>query len=231
MKKNNNVDDKSRFYMAIAVSISLIAIAFFVGYRNMESKATSIEAENQNLRTRIAALQMYYDTEEQNIKDTESMTEAIKNIFASYSGSARYEDGIYEAFNLHGASGNVFDLTQIGFATPENISVIPADVVNAAQIEGYDQEIRFRKFDVSYEGRVSYEGLKGMIDQVLTGNYDLAIGNMSYHLNEEGYVEGESLLSFYYVQGAGCDYEQPQVVEYETGLSNLFGVTTSVEAD
>lgn len=227
--KNAKVDDKSKFLLSVMAAILIVAAAFFLGYRNMEEKAKKIEAQNAELETRIAALQMYFDTEEQNRKDTEDMTAEIKSIFSQYSGDARIEDGIYEAFNLNAASVNTLVIKEIGFATPDVLTSISAETVQAAKIEEYNEEIRFVEFDVTYDGMTSYEGLKGMIKEMTDGDYDLAIGNMSYHINENNYVEGTTLLSFYSVTGAGCDYTEPEVAEYETGIGNLFGITTSIE--
>ena len=227
--KNAKVDDKSKFLLSVMAAILIVAASFFLGYRNLEEKAKKLEAQNAELETRIASLQMYFDTEEQNRKDTEDMTKEIKQIFSQYAGDARVEDGIYEAYNLHAASANVLELEKIGFASPTTLTSIPIEIVQAAKIEEFQDEIDFVQFDITYEGKVSYEGLKGMIDEMINGDYDLAIGNMSYHIDEEFFVDGSTLLSFYCVTGAGCDYTEPEVVPYETGIGNLFGISTSTE--
>ena len=86
------------------------------------------------------------------------------------------------------------------------------------------EEIDFNQFDVTYSGKVTYEGLKGMVREIASGDYNLAIGKMEYSITETGYIEGLTQLSFYSVNGAGCDYKEPPVTDYETGLANLFGV-------
>ncbi len=226
MKKSSaSIDDKSKFLYAVIIAILLIAVAFFAGYRNMESSAAKYEAENANLQSRIDSLVQYYETEEQNKADTEAMTQAIADIFSTYPGDARFEDGIYEAFNLYGGSFDSLQLESIGFANSFSVKDIPIEIVQSAQIEGYDQEINFNQFDVSYSGQVTYEGLKGMVREIANGKYNLAIGNMSYEITDTGYIDGKTQLSFYSVNGAGLSYTEPPVEEYETGIQNLFGVT------
>lgn len=229
--KNVKIDDKSRFLSAVLLTIVLCGVAFFLGYRKFEDNAARLQGENNALRDRIASLQAYYDTEEQNKADTETMTAEITDIFSHYSADARFEDGIYEAFNLRAGSGNTFELDSIGFNSPSAIRRIPIETVSAAQIEGFDSEIAFDKFDVSYRGNISYEGLKSMVREISTGEYNLAIGQMSYSILDNGNIDGNALLSFYYVEGAGCSYEEPPVSNYDTGLENLFGVSTPAEPE
>ena len=229
--KKTNIDDKSKFMYAVIISILLIAVAFFLGYRNLEAKATRLNNDNNGLEDRIKSLEQYYVTEEQNKKDTEAMTVAIADIFSAYPGDARFEDGIYEAFSLYGGSGNTFEFESVGFGINSSVKMIPIDVVTAAGIEDYTDEINFNGFDVTYNGKVSYEGLKGMVREIASGKYNLAIGNMSYSITDTGLIEGSTLLTFYSVDGAGLPYSQPPVEEYETGLANLFGVTEIITED
>ena len=226
--KKVKVDEKSKFLTAVLLVIVLIGAAFFLGYRKFEDKANMLNAQNNDLRSRIASLETYYLTEEQNKADTEKMTNLISDIFANYPGDARFEDGIYEAFNLYGGSLNTLTLESIGFNNATAVKVIPAETVTAAQIEDYTDQINFNEFNVSYRGSLTYEGLKNMVREIAAGDYNLAIGRMQYEITGSGYISGTTLLSFYSVDGAGCDYEEPPVLDYATGIENLFGVDGSV---
>lgn len=226
--KKVKVDEKSKFLSAVFVVVVLCGLVFFFGYKKFEEKATRLDAENAALETRIRSLETYYLTEEQNKKDTQEMTQMIGEIFSTYPGDARFEDGIYEAYNLYGGSMNTFKFESVGFSTSEPVKVISGETVAAAQIEEYPNQITFNRFDVTYRGTVTYDGLKGMVRDIATSDYKLAIGQMSYQINESGYIDGSTLLSFYSVDGAGCPYTEPPVTDYETGLQNLFGVSGSV---
>ena len=226
--KNVKIDEKSKFLSAVLLSIVLIGVAFFLGYRKFEDKATEFENENVALEQRIQSLEQYYITEEQNRKDTETMTKAIADVFKNYPGDARFEDGIFEAFNLYGASGNTLAFESIGFSETKSVKNIPADIVVAAGIEGYDQMIDFNEFDVVYRGKITYEGLKGTVEEICNGDYNLAIGQMTYEVADDGYIQGSTMLSFYSVAGVGAPYTEPPVEEYQTGLANLFGVSAPI---
>jgi len=226
--KNMKIDEKSKFLSAVLMSLLLIGLAFFFGYKKFEEKATSFNNQNYELEQRIKSLETYYITEEQNKKDTEAMTKEIAAIFSKYDSDARFEDGIYEAFNLYNGSLETLELSAIGFSSPYAVKSISWDTVNNAQIEGYNEAIDFVQFDVVYDGKITYEGLKSMVDEIAGGKYNLAIANMSYHINESAYIEGSNTLSFYSVKGAGCPYTEPPVEEYEKGLENLFGVNGTV---
>ena len=222
--KNVKIDEKSKFYTAVLLVIVFIGVAYFLGYRKFEDKAAALKVENTNLEARIAELQMYYDTEAKNKEDTERMTAEISDVLSKYSGDARYEDGIYEAFNLYGGSLNTLQLEKIVFGSIDSYRTIPAETVVAANIEGLQSDIAFNGFNVNYQGFVSYEGLKGMVREIASGRYNLGIVKMKYTINETGYIEGTTGLSFYYVTGAGLDYEEPPFAAYETGIENLFGI-------
>ena len=223
--KNVKIDEKSKFYTAVLLVIVFICVAFFLGYKKFEDKATALNGQNANLETRIAELKQYYDTEQKNKEDTARMAGEIADVLLMYAGDARYEDGIYEAFNLYGASDNTLVLKKMVFAGTDTYRTIPGETVIAAlDDEAYSSDIAFCGFNVNYSGIVEYEGLKGMVEEISTGNYNLGIVKMKYSVNEENYIEGTTNLAFYYVTGAGLDYQQPPYEEYETGVENLFGV-------
>ena len=222
--KNIKIDEKSKFLSAVFLCVVFIGVAFFLGYRKFEDKAAAYNIDNSNLEARIAELETYYKTEEANLADTEKMTTEIKDILSVYVSDARFEDGIYEAFNLYGGSQNTLTLEKIVFGNRVVIRDIPQETVAAAQIEGYEDAITFYSFDVNYDGVVSYDGLKSMVREIASGEYNLSIAKMKYEINESAYIKGTAGLSFYYVAGAGLDYKEPPVSSYETGLESLFGI-------
>lgn len=226
--KNVKIDEKSKLYSAIALVVVLAVAAYFLGYKKLENKAAEYDSDSANLETRIQSLEQYYITEEQNKKDTETMTKAIADTFAQYPGDAKFEDGIYEAFNLYGASQNTLEFESLGFSDTKSVKNIPADIVVAAGIEGYDEAIDFNQFDVIYRGQITYEGLKGTVEEICNGDYNLAIGSMNYSVGDDGFIKGSTMLSFYSIDGADCPYTEPPFNAYETGLSNLFGVSGPV---
>ena len=229
--RKTKLDDKSKFMYALIIAVLLVALAFLFGYKKLENSATALNADNAALETRIASLKQYFDTEAQNLEDTQTMTTGINEILSGYAGDARYEDAMYEAYYLYGASSNTLEYDSVGFASPVAVKEIPAETVMAAQIEGLEDRIVFYQFDVDYSGKVLYEGLKGVIDQMIDGKYDIAIAEMNYQINDDGYIEGDTLTSFYYVDGAGCEYTAPAYTAYETGISNLFGVSGSADEE
>jgi len=229
--KKVKVDDKSKFMYALLLSVLILALAFLLGYKKMENKAASLKSQNAELVTRIESLKKYFDAEEQNKADTIEMTQGVQDILAEYKGDARYEDAVYEAFNLREASLDTLEFSAIGFEYPTAVKTISADTVQAAQIEGLDKEINFYQFNVSYSGKVLYEGLKGMAKQINEGDYNLAVGQMNYQIGDDGFIDGKTLVSFYFVDGANLPYSEPPVAKYQTGLSNLFGVSGTLPAE
>ena len=225
--KNVKIDEKSKFFTTVFLMVVLCGVAFFLGYRKFEEKAAALDVDSGNLEARIAELEQYYLTEEQNKADTEKMIASMDEIFSHYQAVVRSEDGIFEAYNLVRGSEEKLELTSIGFEAPSIIKEVPEETVAAAGIEKYQEKIDFYTYNVTYEGSITYEGLKGMVREIANGDYNLAIGQMKYQINPEGYIEGSSQLSFYFVQGAGLGYTAPPVNEYETGLQNLFGINGS----
>jgi hypothetical protein len=219
MKKR--VDSKQTFAIVLALSFVLLVVVYFFVYKKFEEQATRLTNENNALRSRISELQGYYDDEPNNKQAIASMTDELNTLFNVYPGDTRFEDGIYEALTLYGVSE--IEYTNIAFASNTPIKQISADTVVGAGIEKYTEDISFNEFDVTYDGTISYDGLKNFVREVAGGKYNLAIGNMSYSGTDSGDLSGTALIAFYSVSGAGCTYEEVPVATYDVGTSNIFG--------
>ena len=227
MKKK--VDSKQTFGVVLALSCVLLVVIYFFAYKKLEDQATRINNENDSLRNRISELQGYYDDEPFNKQAIESMTNELNTLFDVYPGDTRFEDGIYEAITLYGVSK--IEYSNISFASKTPIKEISGETVTGAGIEKYNEAISFNRFDVTYDGVISYDGLKDFVREVAGGKYNLAIGNMSYSGTEIGELSGTALISFYSVSGAGCAYEEVPVSTYDIGTSNIFGYINVATAE
>lgn len=219
MKKK--VDNKSVFAVVGLLCFVAIFFSYMFGYKKLEAEATRLSNENNELRTRIDSLKTYYETEEQNKKDIETMTANLDDIYSEYAGDVRPEDGLYQGLQMSDASK--IQYTSIGFGGNVPIQTISAETVQAAGLENYQNEISFNEFDVTYDGVVGYDELKELVNSLDDSGYDLAIGSLSFTGTDFAQLQGTTLISFYSVSGIDAEYKEPPVEPYEVGTANLFG--------
>ncbi len=218
----NKLDNKQTFTYVIAFCLLILVAAYFLVYKKYEDKAAALKQANADLRARIENLQEYYENEAVYRKDTEVMTATIREILSGYAADARPEDGIMEAVAMAGFSDIKY--TSIAFAEPEKLKEIPAEVVQAAEIEEYQEAITFYRRNVTYSNDFSYNGLKGALGVALNGDYDLEINQLSYSANtQDKNLGGVMVLGFYSATGTGNEYHAPDITPYISGTSNLFG--------
>ena len=219
MKKK--VDNKSVFAVVALLCFVALFMSYIFGYKKLEEQATRLQHENDELNTRIASLETYYKTEQQNKDDIESMTASLNEIYSQYAGDVRPEDGLYQGILMTEASK--IQYSSFGFGGNEAILTIPAETVQAAGIENYQNEIKFNEFDVTYDGVVGYDELKELVKSLDESGYDLAIGSLSFTGTDQAKLSGSTLISFYSVAGIDAEYKEPPVEPYEVGTGNLFG--------
>ena len=221
MKKK--VDNKSVFAIVALLCFLALFSAYMFGYKKLEERATRLANENGELNNRLASLQAYFDTEEKNKADIESMSASLDQIYSQYAGDVRQEDGLYQGILMNDASDIKY--SSVGFGGNVPILTIPVETVQAAGLENYQEEITFNQFDVTYDGVVGYDELKELVNSLDDSDYDLAIGSLSFTGTDQATLQGTTLISFYSVSGVGADYNEPPVEPYEVGTGNLFGFT------
>ena len=221
MKKK--VDNKSVFALTALICVLGLFLVYLFGYKKFEETATRLTAENNELRTRIESLKAYYDTEEQNKRDIETMSASLDQIYSKYAGDVRQEDGLYQGLQMYDASEIKY--SSIGFGGNVSILDIAAETVQAAGLEKYQDAISFNEFDVTYDGVVGYEELKELVNSLDKSGYDLAISSLSYSGTDQAKLDGTAVIAFYSVSGIGAEYKEPPVEPYEVGNGNLFGYT------
>lgn len=219
MKKK--VDTKSIFAVVALLCFVALFFSYMFGYKKFEERANSLANENNELNSRLESLQAYFDSEERNKKDIETMTANLDEIYSRYAGDVRQEDGIYQGILMNEASDITY--SSIGFGGNVPILTIPVETVQAAGLENYQNEISFNEFDVTYDGIVGYDEFKELVNSLDGSNYDLALGSISFTGTDQGRLQGTTLVSFYSVSGIDAEYNEPPVAPYEVGTGNLFG--------
>lgn len=219
MKKK--VDTKSIFAIVALLCFVALFFSYMFGYKKFEERANSLANENNELNARIESLRAYYETEEQNKKDIETMSASLDEIYSHYAGDVRQEDGVYQGILMNEASDIVY--SSIGFGGIAPILTISSETVQAAGLENYQNEISFNEFDVTYDGVVGYDEFKDLVRSLDESDYDLALGSISFTGTDQARLQGTTLISFYSVSGIDAEYHEPPVAPYEVGTGNLFG--------
>lgn len=224
----SKLTDKSLAAVFIVLGLILVALVYFVPYKNVTDEIATLEADNQAKRNHIASLQTYYDNREQYAADTEVLKKNIVTIATSYPSYYRMEDYIMAAIEIEHAVDDKLesDLIYSAITAADAVAIAAVDegTVKKADIEEFQNSIIFYQQSVAYSNNVEYAGLKDAIACILKSPYRVNIQNVTYTADyETGRLNGAFVLGYYYVSGNGVEYVAPTIPAYISGTSNIFG--------
>lgn len=219
--KNNSTGKKALLYTAIICLLALAAF-YFLFYRTYQEKTQELRDSNDALSARIADLKIYYDNEEQYVADAETIRGQLVELLDSFPAEVRVEDIIMETVAIENAAE--IHYSNVGLSDREVLKEIDASVVLAANQEEYRNEICFIRQNASYSNTTDYDGLKAVVQEILSSEYRLGIENIAYTRNSyDGTLSGVIEVAFYSVTGTGKEYVAPNIPDYLSGTDNIFG--------
>ncbi len=243
-------------YVILVAILGLVAVYFLVFQKNME-KTEALEASNASLESRVQSLQSYYDNQQTYKDDMAKMEPEIDKVLSKYVSDVKEEDQIMQAVISQKVAQIQYD--SINLAESGRILTIPAEVVQGANIEKYQDEIAFSERKTTYTNKLDYHNLKTMIQTLFDSEYNIGIEGISYAstkatestiygmLNQEtgeiiyvkdtsedkqvGILNGTLDLVFYYVEGNGVEYTKPDMQEYISGTEDFFALNVGKEEE
>lgn len=237
--------DKSLCGVLVLLGIVILLIVYFVPVKNLETQISSLESENESIRSHLASLQEYYDNRAQYEADTVILRDEIANIASSFPSMYRIEDYILEGIDIENAvdTTDLTELTEkqepsdltytsISVADPDVLTTVDSDTVKQANIDEYQNAMTFYEQSVSYNGSIDYDGLKEAVAEIFASDYRANIQNITFNVNtENGNLDGVFVLGYYFIDGNGVEYVEPEIPEYVAGTDNIFGHYTVIEED
>ena len=144
---------------------------------------------------------------------------------AQYPADVREEDALVIAVDTLNKA--YVEYSTINIKEKEEVGAIPAETVQKAGLESFQDEIKISKRTVSYVNSTDYINLKTIIGTILSYGGKKTIEQISYSKSEDGekgFITGTIDVTDFVAEGTGKEYQAPDIKEYEAGLYDLFGI-------
>lgn len=249
------INGKQIFTTVVLFSVLIVVAVYFLVYQKNMDKTEALVSSNESLENRVNSLKTYYDNQQMYKDDMAKMEPEMDEILSKYVSDVREEDQIMQAVISQRVAEIYYD--SINMKDKKEMLTIPAEVVQGANVEKYQDEIVFAEKGASYANKLDYHNLKTMIQTLFDSEYNIGIKGISYSsgeatesiihgvLNQEtgevtyikdksedrkvGILSGTLELVFYYVEGNGVEYTKPEMQEYISGTEDFFKLKVAAE--
>lgn len=227
MKK---ITSKQVFSSLLLICIVALVALYFLKYKKDMEYVAEKDANNIILNERVKALEQYHIDEPRYLEEMEPIKAEIEDKLSPYASDVTDLDLIMQAVKTQQVAP--IEYTAISFGNKNVMKYIGADVVQNAAIEKYQQDIIFMEQTCTLPNKITYEGLKTAVKSLFESEYMIGIQNITYaKAGNQGELQGTIDLSYYYVTGTGKEYVKPELIEYEYGTENIFGVADDEEEE
>lgn len=228
-KSSGKLDTKKILTYTLLLEALLILGVYIWVYQKYTDMTEKLKSDNQALTTRVAELKEYYDNIEMYNESTAAMKAEIDEKLDSFPADVKEEDVLVLALDTM-RKANV-GYTGITVSKRESIYDIDEAVVTEAALEGYDQAISMGSRVTQYTTINNYYDLKKVVDIINSIENRRVINTLSYTKNDDGYLEGTIEVQSFFAIGTGKGYVEPDIADYEAGLSDLFKISIEEMAD
>lgn len=226
--------------LVVFLGILVVVAAFFLGYRPLNEKKATLEAENASLRDTYADLSMKASNADMYTKEIKMMNTKMEEIFTHYPSYLQTENEIMDAVAFE-------EITDAFIGSLTISAPVAVDILGeGASAEGtggtgetgeaQTQEAAFpyQLYDVNstitFES--GYKGMKDLIDIIANDRNKKSVRTLSAVFdNTEGKITGNMSYDTYFIYGLDKPYVEPSVPEIKHGTKNIFGTVDTVESD
>ncbi len=225
-KFNVNILNNKKIFLYVVLVGLLGFLAFYMlVFKKYEEKTEDLRRQNANLRTEVDDLKKVYDNLDAYRQTIAIMDGYIVTTLSQYPADVREEDALVIAVDTLNKA--YVEYSTINIKEKEEVGVIPAETVQNAGLESFQDEIKIKKRTVSYVNSTDYINLKTIIGTILSYGGKKTIEQISYSKSEDGekgFITGTIDVTDFVAEGTGKEYQSPDIKEYEAGLYDLFGI-------
>ena len=225
-KFNVNILNNKKIFLYVVLVGLLGFLAFYMlVFKKYEEKTEDLRRQNANLRTEVEELKKTYDNLDAYRQTIAMMDGYIVTTLSQYPADVREEDALVIAVDTLNKA--YVEYSTINIKEKEEVGAIPAETVQKAGLESFQDEIKISKRTVSYVNSTDYINLKTIIGTILSYGGKKTIEQISYSKSEEGekgFITGTIDVTDFVAEGTGKEYQAPDIKEYEAGLYDLFGI-------
>lgn len=225
-KFNVNILNNKKIFLYVVLVGLLGFLAFYMlVFKKYEEKTEDLRRQNANLRTEVNDLKKVYDNLDAYRQTIAIMDGYIVTTLSQYPADVREEDALVIAVDTLNKA--YVEYSTINIKEKEEVGAIPAETVQKAGLESFQDEIKISKRTVSYVNSTDYINLKTIIGTILSYGGKKTIEQISYSKSEDGekgFITGTIDVTDFVAEGTGKEYQAPDIKEYEAGLYDLFGI-------
>lgn len=235
--------------LVVFLGILVVAAAFFLGYRPLNEKKATLEAENASLRDTYADLSMKASNADMYTKEIKMMNTKMEEIFTHYPSYLQTENEIMDAVSFEeitdafigsltisapvavdtlgeGASAEGTGETSETSETGETGETGEAQTQEAA----FPYQLYDVNSTITFES--GYKGMKDLIDIIANDRNKKSVRTLSAVFdNTEGKITGNMSYDTYFIYGLDKPYVEPSVPEIKHGTKNIFGTVDTVDSE
>ena len=223
--------------LVVFLGILVVVAAFFLGYRPLNEKKATLEAENASLRDTYADLSMKASNADMYTKEIKMMNTKMEEIFTHYPSYLQTENEIMDAVAFEEITDSFIGSLTISAPVAVDILGEGASAEGTEETsEAQTQESAFpyQLYDVNstitFES--GYKGMKDLIDIIANDRNKKSVRTLSAVFdNTEGKITGNMSYDTYFIYGLDKPYVEPSVPEIKHGTKNIFGTVDTVESE
>lgn len=228
MKKFKITSSELRLLL-IVLAIAILALSWFLGFRNMTNYASRVNEQNAVDEAALAQLILMEQNRSQVEQETAEAYQRIDDIVAKYPSDLTQEKAISivqeleDTTGVHiSAAGFLMD-DLIGEVSGTSIATGEADESAVADVPTADSNIGYYAI-LTMNYQATYDGFKEMLDYVAALPDRANMPNVSAEYDEEsGGVVGSITLHMYYLTNTDREYEAPEITGVDKGVFDIFG--------
>jgi len=215
---------KQVFTYVVVLALLVLLAVYMLGYKKYTTMATEKQTANAALEKEVEGLKDYYINEAKYKAEMEPMVERIHAIMNQFPADVLEEDVIMHAVKTQ--LGAEVEYSNITISENEAYQDVASEIVLATNQEDMQSGISFVKRTGTYNNELDYTNLKKSVQTVFDSDYNIGIKKILYSRQDDlsPMLTGTLELEFYSMIGNGKVYEKPNMIPYENGSTNIFGV-------
>lgn len=208
--------------LLIVLGILILFASYWFAFRNFEEKAEQLEAQNVELQATVDKLEVLKAKQPEYLESIDQMKAADTQIINAFASGVQREDQIMYLYNMELVDANEVKVPSVSMTAEQPVPYAGSTTTD----DGYelvDDGITMYKLESTVSLITTNNGLKNVLDYIYDMDTRKAIYNVSLSVSNDGYLTGNMMLNFYYLNGTEKPYVNPDIQGVPTGTVNFFG--------
>ena len=216
--------DRDKYFIVILLVVVLIFVAYYFGFRNINTKREEVDVEVEQLSKEYDSLKLMEKNKDKYIKDTKTYNTNTDALFEKFNTgysqvyTLKFLEELQDLNNVWIKSASLAETQPIyyfGQVTSTNPDRAYEQVYTSDRV-GYSTTI-----SLSFQGE--YEATKKLINYINDYMYKCRIDAFSTSYNAESdVVSGNLTITIYAITGSDRVYEEPYISNHIFSTPNIF---------